>query len=77
MEGGYERGHSLGAHVYRPSPKPPTAVSWSRPGVGKYKLNIDGSFKNGAAGGDGLYDACQDGPGSANSLALEQCYHFY
>ncbi|GAA0140492.1 hypothetical protein LIER_35250 [Lithospermum erythrorhizon] len=63
--------------VYTPRSKPPTVVVWSRPDIGKYKLNIDGSFKNGETGGDRLYDACQYGPASADSLPLEQYYHFY
>ncbi|GAA0162881.1 hypothetical protein LIER_18881 [Lithospermum erythrorhizon] len=44
----------LGAHVYRPHPKPPTVVFWSRPDIGKYTLNIDGSFRNGEAGIGGI-----------------------
>ncbi|GAA0174551.1 hypothetical protein LIER_27922 [Lithospermum erythrorhizon] len=33
-----------------PRPKPPLVVAWSKPGSGIYKVNIDGSFKNGEAG---------------------------
>ncbi|GAA0168097.1 hypothetical protein LIER_40491 [Lithospermum erythrorhizon] len=40
----------LGARVYRPRPKPSSVVFWSRPALGKYKLNIDGSFRNGEVG---------------------------
>ncbi|GAA0161430.1 hypothetical protein LIER_17746 [Lithospermum erythrorhizon] len=44
----------LGAWVYIPRSKPLTIVFWSRPNIGKYKLNIDGFFRNGVAGIGGV-----------------------